>query len=320
LENCELPESHTDDLQAPRIDIRGTKERVVITLNAAAARDNMQKDASAFEPWSLGMVEHCGVKRVIIQAEGDPECRNPHRNRLKYRLARLSELVPEVSAQNEAHLALPVMGDWIVNRSGHRTESVALGNPWLMMQRVKNTQSEKALEMGLEASMCFRKRFGLSGVVRQWPVGLYDGKVTDGAVHFPGDASQIDLVGVNGDELCVFELKVRDHKRDNKKAGALSEAFFYACVMRDILLQRFRFEHARAANNCEIGPSDIMKCRRIKVILLKEGAHHCLLETNGILSRLNRAMRATWNDLPVEFALARITKVPGGPDDDFEFA
>lgn len=320
LESCELPESYTDDPRAPRIDIRGTKEQVVITLNAAAASDNMQKDASAFEPWSLALIEHCGVKSVIVGSHGDYDGTNFHCNRFMYRLGRISELVDLISPSSDVHRALPVGIDWVLNQSGHRSVPVAVGNPWLMMQRVKNVRGEKALEMGLEASLSFRERFDLSNVMRQWPVGLYKGSVTDATGHFPGDASQIDLLGVSGEDLYLFELKVGDETRDNKKAGALSEVFFYACVMRDALLNRFRYERLSAARNCDVSPVDVLRCKRIKAVLLKQGPQHCLLEKPGILTRLNKEMAAKWSDLPVEFESARITEVPCGFGSDFRFA
>ena len=117
--------------------------------------------------------------------------------------------------------------------------------------------SESDLEKGLEISDAFRERFNLDKVMRQWPVGLFDGRVTKGGHIFTGGKSAIDLIGIRGDTLVLFELK----KAGNRKAGAVSELLFYANVMRDAIgdARVFEFESTCAKKNCAIAPEDITR-------------------------------------------------------------
>lgn len=77
--------------------------------------------------------------------------------------------------------------------------------------------------------------------MHQWPVGLFHDSVRNENHVFTGSKSAIDLIAVDDDTLLLFELK----NGKNAKGGALSETFFYACVMRDALLGDFRVEETR---------------------------------------------------------------------------
>jgi hypothetical protein len=107
--------------------------------------------------------------------------------------------------------------------------------------------------------------------MRQWPVGLFKEQVADEHQIFTGKKSAIDLVGIRGDTLFLFELK----KNRNRKAGAVSELFFYANVMRDAIGDApiFEFQSKSAKRNCAIAPEDITRCRRICGVLLAPGFH-----------------------------------------------
>src|ERR1035441_776360 len=55
--------------------------------------------------------------------------------------------------------------------------------------------------------------------MRQWPVGLFDGKVAEGHEIFTRGKSAIDLIGIRNDTLILFELK----KARNRKVWERSK-------------------------------------------------------------------------------------------------
>ena len=67
--------------------------------------------------------------------------------------------------------------------------------------------SEFDLEKALECSHSFSEGFALKKVMRQWPVGLFKGRVARGNEIFTGGKSAIDLLGISNDRLVLFELK-----------------------------------------------------------------------------------------------------------------
>jgi hypothetical protein len=154
--------------------------------------------------------------------------------------------------------------------------------------------------------------------MRQWPVGLFHDSVADGNYVFTGGKSAIDLIAVDGDTLLLFELK----NGKNAKAGALSETFFYACVMRDALLGNFRFEETPILERLALSRNDIKKCKRIRAVILAPRFHvlihnECGSGKPSMLTRLSEAARRTWTDVPVEFETWQF-KV-GDNSNDFEF-
>ena len=190
--------------------------------------------------------------------------------------------------------------------------------------------SEHALEVAMVGSQALRKAFargapdGMS-IMRQCPVGLFRDAVKRGSEYriFTGGRSAIDLLAIDRTTLLLFELK----NAKNKKAGAISEAFFYACVMRDVLRNEFLFDELKGGKNLpQITPDQISNCTAIRSVILAPDVNgpcvHPLIYRAGesgsnVISRINEAAARTWIDKPVQFE-ARTFKVDRDGA-DFEF-
>lgn len=109
-----------------------------------------------------------------------------------------------------------------------------------------NRDSEAAVEMllaeddGARLHEIFKSSpisLGSNSINRQLPVGLFAEEVKDKNAVFPGRKAAIDMWTWNEDTFYILELK----KKENKKVGILSEVFFCANYMRDLLLADGRF-------------------------------------------------------------------------------
>jgi hypothetical protein len=115
----------------------------------------------------------------------------------------------------------------------------------------------------------------------------------------------------------LFELK----KPGNRKVGAVSELLFYASVMRDAIGPSaiFKFKSESASKNCAIGPEDILRCSRIRAVLLAPDFHPLILEPR-MFEELNAAMKRLYSDRPIHFETTMISSCPNDNCRDFEFA
>jgi hypothetical protein len=312
LKECQFPSSS-------EIEIGGTREQATITMKEKGLNENMQSDAAAFEGWALALLLHCGVKSVQISMDPGAVPAGPHYERFLYRLKRFSELYTDgVIAKWPASpsRALNPNLERFFNQSGPRDTPPEADSRERMLAASREKARESALEKALEISGAFRSRFQHENVMRQWPVGLFDGKVADGHEIFTGGSSAIDLIGIRNDTLVLFELK----KTGNRKVGAVSELLFYASVMRDAIgpSSIFKFKSQNASKNCAIGPEDILRCSRIRAVLLAPDFHPLILEPR-MFEELNAAMKRLYSDRPIYFETATISGYPKDECDDFEF-
>ena len=307
LKNCRFPKSS-------EIELGGTIERATITMKEKGLHANMQTNASAFEAWALTLLCHCGAQSVQISAgELDAEAKDPHYERFLYRLKRFVELFPNcVTSTFVPEPKALEQGRRVWNQSNSRPDA----NPTERMAAASVPGcSESDLELALEVSSAFKSHFRLDKVMRQWPVGLFDECVAKRNQVFTGGKSGIDLIGIRGDTLVLFELK----KAGNEQVGSVSELLFYANVMRDALGTSaiFKFESQKARKNCAIGPEDIVRCSRICAVLLAPEFHPLITEPR-IFEELNRATKKLYSDRPIQFETA-VLNVPQNECGDFVF-
>jgi hypothetical protein len=152
--------------------------------------------------------------------------------------------------------------------------------------------SESNLEKALECSRSFREKFALKKVMRQWPVGLFEGRVAKNKYNslFTGGKSAIDLIGISNNTLVLFELKTHL----NRNVGAISELLFYASVMRDAIRGDFQFEDQSLPKNCAVTPGDILRCSNIRAVLIAPRTMHPLIQNPAIFRELNAALAQHW--------------------------
>ena len=310
LKNCRFPKSS-------EIELGGTREIATLTMKDKGLLQNMQSDAAAFEAWALALLCHCGVRSVQISLDTGAAKEGLHYERFLYRLKRFTELFPNCVTSTFVPKPKALgQGRRIWNQSNSRSESPDASSTQRMLAASRKNPKESDLELALEISSAFKSHFRLDKVMRQWPVGLFDECVADGNQIFTGGKSGIDLIGIRGDTLVLFELK----KAGNEKVGAVSELLFYASVMRDAIGASaiFKFESQKARKNCAIGPEDIIRCSRICAVLLAPRFHPLITEPR-MFEELNRAMKKLYSDRPIQFETAAIIDYPQNECGDFVF-
>jgi hypothetical protein len=316
LEQCQFPAS-------TEIEIGGTRDQATITMKEKGLHANMQTDAAAFEAWALALLFSCGVQTVEIVLDPGALAKGRHYERFLYRLRRFSDLFPHHVTPNWPAVGARALDPEIkrfLNQPNPRKNPPDAEFSERMLAASAKAPSESNLEKALEVSDAFRRHFCLEKVMRQWPVGLFGGRVARGADHeiFTGGKSAIDLIGIRDDTLVLFELK----KAGNRKVGAVSELFFYASVMRDAIGDApiFQFEPKSAKKNCTIAPEDITRCTKICGVLLAPGFHPLISEPR-MFEELNAAMERLFAaDRPIHFETAVISGHPHDGCGDFEFS
>lgn len=316
LEDCQFPAND-------EIKISGTRAQVAIKMTKKGLLTNMQTDAAAFEAWALTLLLHCGVQSIQIGLDADAaDAEGRHYQRFLYRLKRFCDLFPgRVIATPPA--AAPMALDMHIRRFLNKPNARKQPPDTKSKERLLAAStadpskiSESLLENALEVSSAFSKRFRLDKWMRQWPVGLFKERVADGCQIFSGGKSAIDLVGIRGDTLVLFELK----NGDNRKAGAVSELLFYASVMRDAIGDApiFRFESESAIKNCAVSPRDIVRCSNVCAVLLAP-RFHPLISEPLMFAELNAAVAQNYLlDRPIHFEAVQIS-LPRDQNDDFTF-
>lgn len=325
LTSCKLPAN---------VGFGGHSERATIRLRTESVTANMQSDIGAVEAWAAALLVHCEAKEVGVQLPTDAAFSGGgHLERLLYRLHRFGELLPvriegetppsKVLTPGKLLLNVP-SDDRTVPKEVERLKAAA-GTVGLDL-----AGSEHALEVAMVGSQALRKAFasGAPGgmrIMRQCPVGLFREAVKRGSEYriFTDGRSAIDLLAIDGTTLLLFELK----NAKNKKAGAISEAFFYACVMRDVLRKTFRFNELKEGRALPlITPDQISNCTEIRSVILAPDVNgpcvHPLIYRTGegesnVISWINEAATRTWIDKPVQFEVWTFKANREGAD--FEF-
>jgi hypothetical protein len=321
LENCELPE---------HIAFGGNKDEFVLELSEPSLTANMQSDDAAFEAWAMALRVHCAVPRGRIQIKnGLSADRNKHVERFLYRLRRFDALFPvDTDGHGKSGKVFAENAKLFLNQPGRRQEITESEREQRLagIAAISGAAPERDLELALEVSPSLRKAFArenpeLMPVMRQWLVGVFRDKVKDDQYRiFTGGKSAIDLIGIDGKTLVLFELK----NTKNVKAGALSETFFYASVMRDALLGKFAFEQTPRNRKQIITPQDILDCTDIRAVILAPRLHPLIYSEQNpgspsIIDSLNQAADREWRDKPVHFEAWTFTVDHHGSPADFAF-
>jgi hypothetical protein len=260
--------------------------------------------AAAWPAAAMGLLalhHYCDVKEIRIEADSGEPANARHVARLKYRLSRFRELFPIELGGGLSDTPLDEFRGRLFLNQPLSTKSYL---PTYEPDRRAGTELD--LELKLLGSPSLRRAFSRAGhegmrVMRRWPVGVFHDKVARKNHVFTGGSSAIDLIAVDGDTLLLFELK----KKGNAKVGALSEAFFYACVMRDALREIFRFEETPILPGLALSREHVKRCTRIRIVLLAP-RFHVLIHSEccsapSMLTSLNKAARREWAVVPVEF-------------------
>jgi hypothetical protein len=262
---------------------------VLLTLSANAVLANMQTDKAAFEGWALSLRLWCDEPIVILDWVV-PETDSGHYQRFLYRVTQFRSLFPHwFDVADETKLAASRVLD-ANNKLVLNTASKARS---ITHDGVKAPRPEEKLELQLVSDPAFAARFGLRRLDRQFPVGLYNGRVSHEAAVFTGGKSAIDIVGVSDKAFWLFELKAGD----NAPMGALTELLFYTSLIRDAAGASPKLRFADAPNAMVVRPDDVRHASAINAVLLTQ-ATHPLLKHPVLVDALNAAAMSQWNALP----------------------
>jgi hypothetical protein len=245
------------------IRLSGDAESLRITLPSSAPTVNMQTDESAFEVWCLAL-KAAEAKRITLawdpidlgEKDEDRRLRTRHWNRFLYRVHQFRRLNAWFRAEDMGAAArlIDSRRGWVLNVPNGRRPPDELGD-------FAVDAEERTIELNIafdqRISRLFCGAFDLAIVERQLPVGVFTETVTADTAVFTRAKSAIDLWGISGTRLALFELK----NADNVKAGALSELFLYATLMREVQANTLAFNVTNRS---------------------KSGSHHRIPETVGI--------------------------------------
>ncbi len=111
---------------------------------------------------------------------------------------------------------------------------------------------------------------GNNEVYRQLPVGLFENEVSKETMIFTGGKSAIDIWTWNNEEAYLVELKTL-----NPMVGIITEIFFYANYMRDLLSKDGLFTLNKAKRNKDRGYSEILRndFKKVNGMMLADKYH-----------------------------------------------
>ncbi len=273
------------------IDFQGNNRAISIIMRNGVTK-NMQEDSAAFEGWALVVRTHIpDVRSVHLTWDVPSDINNPHYQRFLYRVDRFAKIFSEwfvCECPHKEHLKIrsgQPEGFYQLNvPTKKRTDIPPLVKQW-SERWLERILVEDRDDNSVRAELL--KKTNIEVLGNQLPVGVFEREVAEETAVFTGKASAIDLWGVNsaGDELSLLELK----KPGNAKVGALSELFFYAMVMKDVIDGRFAFSDKRYPGVDPWPPDYITrKILRIKAYLLVNKPH-CLV-SGQVLNAMNCAL------------------------------
>ena len=290
------------------------KRTVVIAITDANYKENMQKDVVCFEGWALALktyfldgdydIVELKCDNILVPAKGklnkDFGKRFDHSNRFLYRALRFSEQYKDWF-RLEASLKEKVeqFKKYLEEHKGELLNNVPEPEKKSDKKNSKDELNEAAVErfivenkeklpllLGIEKSV-FDKENDRLIVNRQLPVGLSE----RGQKIFPGGAAAIDLWAyytLRKNEFYIFELKFQ-----KKMLGIISEIFFYANYMYDLLTKKGSFTLNNSGKKNFRGYEMLRKCKQENIIdtinavmLADKGNLHPVI-TKELLETLN---------------------------------
>ena len=273
----------------------GTVRAVTMRLGQRAIVANMQSNAASFEAWSLILRVWCDVEKVTLAWESPNDANDPHYQRLLYRADRFRSLFPDWFSvaydrlNAESKFRPDGLSPLLLNLP---SKARPTHEDYLAKDASRKLGEESLLELELCRSREFEKHYHLDKgrVERQIPVGLFRGAIAHGARVFTGGKSAIDLIGMSGSTLWLFELKAGR----NIPAGIILRAI---SSMRRSCATRARPGRSvsphREPKDLHVSSRDLSECENIEAVMLGE-ALHPLVERPEIVTLLNEAVSKHW--------------------------
>lgn len=265
---------------------------LILNLSDKSLIQNMQTDKCAFEAWCL-ILKHAinDASKIFLKwdrpqrTEKSKEER--HYNRFLYRVNKFNELFEWFEIHKDSIDVYYEDYKKIDFSSGCHVCNVAKKSRNNDITGLK--QAEKKLERIFvddeNVRKCLIELVGVKKIDRQLPVGIFKNKVKTEMGIFPRGASQIDIWGIgnNNSTINIFELKAKIPP----KVGIISELFFYAMIMNDLINEKVKFE---SKSNAELKPEELIKRgQNIKAFFLTPGLHPLI--TKDLVDYLNESLK-----------------------------
>lgn len=212
------------DLDFPKeLGIESNDGVLSLTMTSQGLVNNMQDNPAAFEGWAIAIKSIAPdlAKKVVIKWRGmglKQGTEYNHYRRFLYRVIRFKESYDwaenrplDTEAKNDLNLISSEISDWVVNYP------------------VTESQDEAETTEALLERKIISELPGIHN--HQLPVGMFHKTKSKETRRTPGGKAQIDLWSLDGDELCLYELKTDV----NNPAGIISELMFYTNVMQDLV-------------------------------------------------------------------------------------
>lgn len=243
-------ESGNKHIKLPgNIEFLEREQEIEMILKEEAAgkgehKKNMQEDDAAFEGWAV-ILNRYFHKNVILNLDmqSDPEEMNwkgnGHLNRFLYRVMRFWEQYSWFYLSENLEEILFAEGgfsDWLESNK----EKLVNNIPGMLTEETtenKEQTSENGIEKAMtgEESILYEivKGDKENEILRQLPAGLFLGTVKAENEVFPGKKAAVDLWTWDEDKLYAFELKYQ-----NQMVGMITEIFFYANYLYDLVVEK----------------------------------------------------------------------------------
>lgn len=204
-------------------------KNLTLLVKIKGLKANMQDDEASFDSWAIALKYHLReyIETITIDWERDfsnGEDGILHYNRFVYRLAKF------VQTYSWAHTAKPIPAiptTLYCNIGREKAASIDRHSPesegWLECKYVMDHSMEYDV------------------INHQFPVGIFDEKVSRTTHYTTGGKSAIDIWAIKNDCLSIFELK----EPKNKPLGIISELMFYTNILDDILSHRIMYEESK---------------------------------------------------------------------------
>lgn len=210
--------------------------------------ENMQEDAAAFEGWAV-ILNRFFQKNIKLDIAVELEIEelqgkfkgNGHFNRFLYRVLRFWEQYSWFFLSDNLDEILFAEGgfnDWLSMNKDHLTNNV----PGTESKK-EAEDMDKISEKWIERTMTGKESVlyeiiedtdsERNGIFPQLPVGLFLNSVEEANRVFAGGSAAVDLWTWDRNKFYVFELKYM-----NKKVGIITELFFYANYLYDLLVEK----------------------------------------------------------------------------------
>ena len=226
MPNAELPSSYG-------YTYKKDKKELTLFVKNEGLKANMQNDEAAFESWAIALKYYLkDIKTITIDWDGDitKDCEDDisndddgilHFNRFVYRLAKFVQTYSWARSAKTIPTIPTMLYCNVGTNEAASADKHSLGSEgWLECKYVE------------EHSMDY------DVINHQFPVGLFQEKVSRTTHYTTGGKSAIDIWAIKDDCLSIFELK----KPENKHLGIISELMFYTNIVDDILSHRIMYE------------------------------------------------------------------------------